>query len=131
MSTILEAVGNYLVAQGYGTLGTDIFLGLMPDKPDVCIGVYENEGGTPDFTMGNVLFDNPSIQIIVRSAPEDYPTARDTAQSIRLLLSQVSNATLSGITVLRIAPVSSLLPMGGDTNDRPHVSANFRCMLQL
>jgi len=130
MSTILEAVGDYLVAQGYGTLGTNIFLGKMPNKPDVCIGVYENEGGSPDFTMGTVLLDNPAIQVIVRAGIEDYPTARDTAQSIRLLLAQVANTTLSGVTVLRIAPVGSVLPMGDDTNDRPHVSANFRCIIQ-
>jgi hypothetical protein len=130
MSTILEAVGNYLVAQGYGTLGTDIFLGKMPNKPDVCIGVYENEGGMPEFTMGATLLDNPAIQIIVRAGVEDYPTARDKVQAIRLSLAQVANTTLSGVTVLRIAPTGSVLPMGDDTNDRPHVSANFRCIIQ-
>lgn len=130
MSTILEAVGDYLVAQGFGTLGTNIFLAKMPNKPDTCICVYEGEGGMPDFTMGNTLLDNPSVQIIVRAGVEDYPTARDTMQSIRLNLSQVANATLSGITVLRIAPIGSILPMGDDTNDRPHISANFRCIVQ-
>jgi hypothetical protein len=44
-NTILEAVGNYLVAQGQGTLGTDLFLSRMPETPDACVCIYEGEGG--------------------------------------------------------------------------------------
>lgn len=133
MTTILEAVGNYLQANSIGTVGTDIFLSKMPTSPSVCIGVYEGEGGNPDFTMGSngTWMDNPSIQIIVRAGREDYPTARDKAQSIRLLLGAVNNATLSGINVLRIVPRGSLIPMGDDENNRPHVGVNFQCQLML
>lgn len=133
MSTILESVGNYLAANGHGTLGTNLFLSRMPESPDVCVTVYENEGGIPDFTMGSsgAFMDEPAIQIIVRGAPETYATVQQEADSIRRLLSQVANQTLSGQYVLRIYPSGSLLPMGLDEMDRPLISVNFRAKLVL
>ncbi len=128
-NTILEAIGNYLVAQGQGTLGTNLFLSRMPETPDACICIYEGEGGLPEFTMGNTILDNPAIQIIVRGTREDYVTTRDKAQTIRLLLSQLANQTLSGVTVLRVSPIGSVLPMGLDKNDRPMVSTNYRAIV--
>jgi hypothetical protein len=128
-NTILEAIGNYLVAQGQGTLGTNLFLSRMPETPDACVCIYEGEGGLPEFTMGNTILDNPAIQIIVRGTREDYVTARDKAQTIRLLLAQLADQTLSGVTVLRVAPIGSVLPMGLDKNDRPMVSTNYRAIV--
>ena len=40
MATILEAIGDYLVTNSYGTLGTNIFLGTLPETPDACVAVY-------------------------------------------------------------------------------------------
>ena len=128
-NTILEAIGNYLVAQGQGTLGTDLFLSRMPETPDACVCVYEGEGGVPEFTMGTTMLDNPAIQIIVRGAREDYVTARDKAQTIRLLLSGLTNETLSGVVILRFSPIGSILPMGFDKNDRPMISSNYRAIV--
>ena len=128
-NTILEAIGNYLVAQGQGTLGTNLFLSRMPETPDACVCIYEGEGGLPEFTMGNTILDNPAIQIIVRGTREDYVTARDKAQTIRLLLAQLADQTLSGVTVLRVSPIGSVLPMGLDKNDRPMVSTNYRAIV--
>jgi hypothetical protein len=133
MSTILEAVGTYLQTNNKGTLGTNIFLGVLPESPDVCIGVFEYEGLTPMFTMGTagIEIDRPSVQLLFRATRDDYPTARDAADSARILLSAVANQTLSSIRVLRIEPVGSVMPMGVDKNSRPIISCNFRCHVEL
>jgi hypothetical protein len=60
MATILESVGDYLqnTASAFGahtsqgTLGTDIFLAVLPESPDACVAIYENSGSSPTFTMG-------------------------------------------------------------------------------
>lgn len=128
MSTVLEAIGTYLEAQGQGTQGTNIFLGRMPTSPDACVTVYEYGGASPLFTMGAAAtaVDRPSIQVMCRAGRDDYPAARDKAQSIRALLGAVTGATLSGISVLRIAPIGSVNPIGPDENDRPLVTVNFQ-----
>lgn len=131
MATILEAVGDYLVANGQGTLGTNIFLSVMPETPDALVAVYESVGDTPSFTMGGaaVAINRPVIEVICRASRGDYPTARDKAESIRNLLGAVAGQTLSGIQVLRMAPQGWLNPLGDDENLRPTVSVNFECMV--
>lgn len=132
MATILEAVGDYLVTHGQGTLGTNLFLTVMPETPDVCIAVYENAGNRPSMTMGSApwAIDRPLIQVICRGSRSDYPSARDKAESIRALLGAVTDQTISGINIMRMESQGSVIPMGEDENQRPMVSINFECMVR-
>jgi hypothetical protein len=132
MATILESIGDYLVTNSHGTLGTDIFLGTLPENPDACIAVYENAGSSPAFTMGTggIVIDYPMIQIICRAGREDYPTARDKADNIRILLAQVLEQTISNVHVMRIEPMGSINQLGVDNKYRPLISVNFRCLVR-
>jgi len=104
MATILESVGDYLqnTASAFGahasqgTLGTSIFLAVLPETPDACVAIYENAGSSPTFTMGSggIRIDYPMLQIICRASREDYPTARDKAENIRVLLASVLEQTV-------------------------------------
>ena len=131
--TILESVGDFLASNGQGTLGTNLFLSLMPDTPDACVSVYEDEGGEPMVSLGGsgLQLDQPNIQVIVRGARDDYPGTRDKANAIRLLLGALTDQTISGVRILSMTPLGSVLPMGVDDKHRPMVSANFRCMVAL
>lgn len=127
-NTILEAVGNKLATDGLGTLGTNIFLSLMPDTPDLCTAVYEYSGLTPIDTFGasvNIQLDRPSIQVMTRAGRNDYVAARDRAVNVRNALAKVSNSNLSGIQILRIAPLSAINAIGLDEKDRPLVTVSF------
>lgn len=132
MATILEAVGDYLQAQGEGTLGTNLFLAMMPEDPDVVTCVYETSGYAPLETMGAAAFavEKPGIQVIARAARGDYPAARDAVVRARNLLAAVTEQTISGIHILRISAEGSVLPMGEDQNGRPMLSANFTCAVR-
>jgi len=132
MPTILESVGDYLAAQGQGTLGTSLFLAVMPETPDALVAVYESSGLSPMETMGASAFaiDQPEIQVIVRGARGDYPTVRDKADTIRRLLAAVTETSISGIHIMRIRAEGSVLPMGEDENGRPMVSVNFQCAVR-
>jgi hypothetical protein len=132
MATILESVGDYLVTNTQGTLGTDLFLGTLPESPDACVAVYENSGTPPSFTMGTggIVIDYPMLQVICRAGREDYPTARDKAESIRNLLASVLESTISGVHIMRIEPMGSVNPLGVDPKYRPLVSVNFRCLVR-
>jgi len=132
MATILESIGDYLVTNSYGTLGTNIFLQVMPETPDVCLAVYENSGSSPEFTMGSggIVIDYPMLQIVSRAGREDYPTARDTADSIRNLLSSIVNVTISSVNIMRIEPMGAVNFIGVDNKYRPLVSVNYRCLVR-
>jgi len=133
MATILESVGDYLVTNSHGTLGTNIFLGTLPDSPDSCIAVYENAGSSPTFTMGSggIRIDYPMLQIICRAGREDYPTARDKAENIRVLLASVLEQSISGVHIMRIEPMGSVNLLGVDPKYRPLISVNFRCLVRM
>ena len=133
MATILESVGDYLVTNSQGTLGTDLFLGTLPESPDACVAVYENSGTPPSFTMGTggIVIDYPMLQIICRAGREDYPTARDKAESIRVLLASVLEQTVSGVHIMRIEPMGSVNMLGVDPKYRPLISVNFRCLVRM
>ena len=130
--TILEAVGDYLQSEGHGTLGTDLFLAVMPASPDACVCVFETPGFAPQFTMGSAVWavDQPGLQVICRGERGDYPGARDKADAVRAELAAVLEQTVSGVHVMRIAPDGAVMPMGEDENGRPMLSVNFSCQVR-
>jgi hypothetical protein len=131
-STILEAIGSKLQTDGIGTLGTNIFLSLMPDTPDVCVAVYEYAGLAPLDTFGasvTVALDRPSIQVMTRASRNDYVTGRDKAVDVRNSLAKISNQSLSGIQILRIAPTSAINSVGLDEKDRPLATISFTAVV--
>jgi hypothetical protein len=129
---ILEALGDYLVTNSLGTLGTNIFLGKMPASPDYCITIYEYEGQQPKESFGTTAYDidMPRIQVVVRGARDDYPTARDGAKTVRDLIAAISNVTISSTKVLRVASLGALIPLGLDDKDRPRIAANFQAYVE-
>lgn len=132
MSTILEAIGDYLQAQSQGTLGSTLFLAMMPETPDACVCVYESPGLAPMETMGSAAFavEQPGLQVICRGAKGDYPGARNKAVTIRRLLAAITETSISGIHIMRISADGSLTPVGEDQNGRPMVTINFSCAVR-
>ena len=129
---ILEALGDYLQTNSIGTLGTNIFLGKMPASPDYCICLYEYEGMAPKESFGGNPYDveMPRIQVVVRGARDDYPTARDGAKTIKDLISDITDVTISSTKVLRVASLGSTIPLGLDDKDRPRIAANFQAYVE-
>ena len=128
-TTFVEAMGTYLQSNSYGTLGTNLFIGLLPGNPDACIAVYEaNDGMAPLETAGAsaTAVDVIGLQVVIRVGRDDYATGRDKAIAIRSLLGAITEQTLSGVRVLRVQPASWAAPSGNDESDRPHFSLRFR-----
>ena len=68
---MLKEIGTYLQSQGIGTLGANVFLGLMPDQPDNCIALFEYAGSPPDLHWNG---EYPGLQVRVRN--KSYAAAR-------------------------------------------------------
>lgn len=131
-STILEAVGTIIdTNNGNLTIGTNLFLGKMPDTPAFCVAVYEYQGVAPMATFGASAFeiDKPSIQVTVRAGKDDYPTARNFAQDLRILLAAVTDTTVGSLRVIRLASNGSVISLGVDDLDRPRIAFNLDCFV--
>lgn len=125
MTTLID-IATYLDAQlGSVTLGTNLFVGRMPDSPDTCVTLYEYGGGVPDNTMGGGLpvLENPSLQVAVRAA--SYATAESLIQSIWLTLEGVIDETLTSTRYNRISAIQSPFPLDRDSADRVVFVQNF------
>jgi hypothetical protein len=129
--TVLDALGNYLVSNGIGTLATTIFLARMPDSPDACVTLYESQGagGASTFGAGVTAFDVPRIRVLCRAGRNDYQIARAKAVDVRNLLGAVRKTTLSGVGILTILATSEVYPMGRDGDDRPIIGCDYSVWL--
>lgn len=128
---ILDALGAYLQAQGQGTLATDIFLARMPDAPDACVTLYENQGVGPDHTFGASVkaIDHQRVRVYCRAARNDYPTARSKAVAVRDVLGAIQNTTLSGVVIMCVLSTSELYPLSRDGDDRAIIGCDFTVWL--
>lgn len=73
MAVVSEDIKTYLASQAIGVPGTDLFVSLMPDKPDNCIAIYDEAGSIP-VEAQNYDVDVLGSQIMVRG---DYEWASD------------------------------------------------------
>lgn len=123
---MLEDLGGYLDTQTALTLGTDLFLGLLPDTPSNCVAMLENSGVGPDFTMGSnnlPKLERPEIQVIVRNS--SYATGRSLADTIYRALTQIANQSINSNTYLRVQAIATPSVMDRDANRRVLFTTNF------
>lgn len=129
MADLLDEIGAYLVAQGRGTLATNLFLGYLPTSPSTLIAVYEYAGAPPSRTMRNTTkVENPRIQVVCRDA--SYSAAKATARSVWNDLN-VGTTMLSGTNYLAITPLQSPFLLKRDSDERVLIAANFEAQRAL
>jgi len=130
---LLDDLGTYVDTNTSLTLGTDLFLSLMPDTPDNVVALYESTGGVvPVSTMGSTnlpQIERPELQVIVRNT--SYSTGRTLANTLWELLTAVSNTTIESTLYHRIESTSSPFVFDRDDSRRVLFSCNFNVMKEL
>lgn len=118
---ILEALADRLTSASVATVGSNLFIGLMPDQPDVCLAIYEYAGSPPLEVLSDndATLERPSVQVMARATRNDYPTARELIKDARDVLTAIANQEISGVTFLRVNQNSAINAVGTDDNDRP------------
>lgn len=125
----LDEIGAFLVSNVTGTtliLGDNLFLGRLPDAPDVCVALFETGGALPDQVMGGgnqAVIERPRIQIVTRST--GYSAGRTLAGAVWSAMELVADEAISGVRYLRISAVQSPFPLERDSLDRILFVQNF------
>ena len=117
---MLKEIGTYLQSQGIGTLGTDLFLGLMPDQPDNCIALFEYAGAPLALHWNG---EYPGLQVRVRGT--SYAAARTKIGEVAKKLHGLHEQTLSGTRYLLIKARGSPEVLKRDANNRVELFVNF------
>ena len=117
---MLKEIGTYLATKSIGTVGTDIFLGLMPDQPDNCIALFEYAGSPPDLHWDG---EYPGLQVRVRN--KSYAAARTKIGEVMEKLHGLHEQTLSDTRYLLIKARGSPEVLKRDNNNRVELFVNF------
>ena len=131
----LGDIGTYLAANVTDTsltLGTNLFLGRLPDTPDTCVGVFETGGLPPvDTGGGSTLpaFTQPRFQTMVRA--DDYAAASSLAEDIFKKLQLIVNEALSGTKYLRASGLQEPFALDRDSQERMVFVCNYQTMRVL
>lgn len=128
---LLDELGSYLQAQALGTLGTDLFTGLLPDSPDAAVAILEYGGVAPVHALGggNAKWERPRVQVVVRATT--YSAARTKIETIYKLLHKLTDTVLTGVRYLVIDAVQSPFFLERDANNRVKLAVNFQVQKEL
>jgi|TARA_R110002020_G_scaffold246713_4_gene460601 hypothetical protein len=130
--SMLTDVGTYLAAASISTqdltLGTNLFLGRLPDSPDTCVALVQTAGVAPEDTFGTSYppLETQGLQVLSRAAA--YATAESLAVDIFKSLQTVDNQTLTSTLYLKIEATQSPFALSRDTQERGIVACNYLIM---
>lgn len=110
---MIQDIAEYLEDHSIGTVGTDMFVGYMPDAPAACIALYEYAGRPPDRAHDGNKVTRPGLQVVVRGAVNgEFSTIRAILQNIEDHLDGLVNATIEGTFYRSIYATQSIAPLG-------------------
>jgi hypothetical protein len=129
---ILEALAERLQSASIAFTAQNLFIGLMPDQPDLCVAIYEASGAAPLEVLVNndATLERPAIQVLTRGGRNDYPAARALAASVQAELVKITNEDVSGTRFLRVHTMSSINAVGPDDNHRPIFSLALQAVVE-
>lgn len=125
---LLDDIAARLVAQGVGTLGSNIILGSrgqIPTGDGPYLSMTETGGFAPTriHNKASANTRRPAAQICVRA--KSYRTARTMAEAAFLALDGVYETTLNGTRYHSITAVQDPEDIGLDENQRPMIVFNI------
>lgn len=125
---MLEEIATRLAP--YGTLATNLFLGMMPDAPHSCVTLHALPGTPPSETFAVLPHaENLTLQVLVRDPT--YASAESRAREIWLDLLEVIDVPLSGHHYYRISSAQSPYLLERDETRRCIFAVNFIVMRSL
>jgi hypothetical protein len=129
----LDELAAFFETQSLGVRGSSLFVGHLPDTPDLVLVVYEYGGNPPlhGFGMSGLQYEEPAVQIVTRGVPKDYAEPRARIESAYRLLATVQGMTLSGTSYLFCAPQQSPFLFNRDQKDRVLFAVNAVCQKKL
>lgn len=100
MTNITHDFAAYLQVQGYGTLGTSLFIGVVPqDAPDACFWVLSSGGSNQSRNNTGERVKNYTISLFYRSM--DSEDVYNKLQSLEELINGKQCITLTSYDTIQ------------------------------
>ena len=121
---LADDIAAYLQTSSIGTVGTDIFVGHMPDAPANCMAVIQSGGESPEMA-GPISGQIERPRLIVRVRNTSYASGASKANDVLKALHTAGEVSLSGHRYLFIRAVGSVNQLGRDHELRSLFSLDF------
>ena len=129
MANVMTELKTYIVAETSLT-AAQVFTGVIPAEPHVCLTIREYGGAPPMPGMGvtGIQYEEPGVQFVMRGEPDDYETPRTMIEIVYRKIAEIQTEILSGTQYLIVRPVQSPFPLGGpDKKGRHRLAFNVLC----
>jgi hypothetical protein len=121
---LAKDIAEYLEDATIGTVGSSIFVGMMPDAPADCIAVIQSGGESPEMA-GPISGQIERPRLIVRVRNTSYASGASKANDVLKALHTAGEVSLSGHRYLFIRAVGSVNQLGRDHENRSLFSLDF------
>lgn len=125
---VLDDLADLASSQGHGTVGTDLFKGLLPAQPDACVAILGPYGGAPPVeamagAAGRALAERPRVQVVARAPRHDaaHKKARDLWRSLDGLPAR----SINGVAYLSVFALQTPFHLETDGNGRAVIACNY------
>ncbi len=123
MKSVSVDIMSLLQANSYGTTGTDLFAMAWNANVDAQVLVLDSESVS---SLLPIEYEQPIFQILVRGEKgADMNTAYTLARSIFEFLIVQVRQIIDTTEYLECIPITGLISLGRDENDRAVFSQNF------
>lgn len=104
-------------------LGTNLFVGILPENQVICTAVLDTPGAPPE--PNNIRL--PTVQILTRGTVGGYVAAWNKIEDIINELHEVANTTINSTNYIQIYKFGEISHVGNDSKNRPM----FSCTLAI
>lgn len=126
MNPVSLDIATYLQDQSIGTIGTDIFVGYMPDTTDITsnvVSVYDTGGDNPHWDETTFIERRPTFQVACRN--NQYLTGHNEIETIRNTLNNLSDYDAVDSRYIVVHVQGDILYAGVDDKSRHLFTCNF------
>lgn len=123
--TVLEALAETLELNGFGVRGQTIFIGYLPPKDSLCVGLFSSSASPPGL---EAPLEYPIVQVLGRA--KDSLEAFRKVYSIYKFLHGKAEEVIGGRRFLLINALQTPIDVGKDERGLSLVSCNFRCICE-
>jgi len=121
---LVNDIASLLATKSVGTVGTDMFIGHMPDTPSNCIALMQNSGSAPELA-GSIVGQIERPRLVIRVRNSTYLNGQNKARDVLKALHTEGEITLNGHRYLYIRAVGSVNQLGRDHELRSLFSLDF------
>ena len=127
---LVDDIASLLATKSVGTVGTDMFIGHMPDTPSNCIALMQNSGSAPEMA-GSIIGQIERPRLVIRVRNSTYLNGQNKARDVLKALHTEGEIALNGHRYLYIRAVGSVNQLGRDHENRSLFSLDFEVTKEM